>query len=82
MLNKLRENICKGRNIFVMNTTIVDTQNQDRLMDSEPFEPLYSGHLSLVNAFCPVSWVFTIERFVSMYLKYFQVWVFFDEFWT
>ena len=36
-------------------------------MDSKPFEPLCSGHLSIVDAFCAVSWVSTIKRFTVSY---------------
>ena len=50
-----------GRPLFSRYLSIVNPQNQTRLMDSKPFEPLYNGHLSIMNAFCSVLWVFIIE---------------------
>ena len=43
--------------------SIGDTQNQDRLIDSKPFEPLYNEHPFIMNALCSVPWVFTTDRF-------------------
>ena len=43
--------------------SIVDAQNQNHFINFQQFEPLYSRHLSIVDAFCPVPRMSTIERF-------------------
>ena len=47
----------------------MDSQNQDHLMNFKPFEPPYSGHLCIVDAFCPVPWVYSHMFQTKIYLS-------------
>ena len=42
-------------------------------MNSKPFEPIYIENLSIVNAFCSVPCVPTIERSILLAVLYFSM---------